>query len=183
MLFRSGGFSDPLIECENKDCKNRRHRVDHLVGDDVYQVVLKRLKDPKILESLNSRTAEELKEDTVLTQAPKGEIEFQTRKGIDERIQKFEDKTGVIMQTVLLENKIKCPSCGKVDWGMPRQFNMMFKTNIGATGDAASTTYLRPETAGGMFVNYKNVVDSFHPKLPFGLAQIGNGSVPHRSTG
>jgi glycyl-tRNA synthetase len=50
---------------------------------------------------------------------------------------------------------------------------MMFKTQIGATEDAASISYLRPETAGGMFVNYKNVIDSFHPKLPFGLAQIG----------
>jgi glycyl-tRNA synthetase len=50
---------------------------------------------------------------------------------------------------------------------------MMFATHIGATEDDASVTYLRPETAGGMFVNYKNVLDSFHPKLPFGLAQIG----------
>ena len=66
---------------------------------------------------------------------------------------------------------IKSPE--KNDLSAVRQFNMMFKTTIGATGDAASTTYLRPETAGGMFVNYKNVVDSFHPKLPFGLAQIG----------
>ena len=53
-----------------------------------------------------------------------------------------------------------------------KQFNLMFETKIGATGDAA-ITYLRPETAQGMFVNFKNVVDSFHPRLPFGLAQIG----------
>lgn len=57
--------------------------------------------------------------------------------------------------------------------GESRQFNMMFKTNIGAMEDASSISYLRPETAGGMFVNFKNVVDSLHPKLPFGLAQIG----------
>lgn len=57
--------------------------------------------------------------------------------------------------------------------GTPRQFNMMFKTQIGATEDPTSISYLRPETAGGMFVNFKNVVDSFHPKLSFGLAQIG----------
>lgn len=57
--------------------------------------------------------------------------------------------------------------------GGVRQFNMMFKTQVGATEDLASISYLRPETAGGMFVNFKNVVDSFHPKLPFGLAQIG----------
>jgi glycyl-tRNA synthetase len=52
------------------------------------------------------------------------------------------------------------------------RFNTMFKTSVGA-GKEATTSYLRPETAGGMFVNFKNVVDSFHPKLPFGLAQIG----------
>jgi glycyl-tRNA synthetase len=57
--------------------------------------------------------------------------------------------------------------------GEVRQFNMMFKTNIGPIEDGSSISYLRPETAGGMFVNFKNVVDSFHPKLPFGLAQIG----------
>jgi len=52
------------------------------------------------------------------------------------------------------------------------QFNLMFKTQIGA-GEEGAITYLRPETAQGMFVNFKNVIDSFHPKLPFGLAQIG----------
>lgn len=55
----------------------------------------------------------------------------------------------------------------------PRAFNMMFKTQVGAMEDSSATVYLRPETAGGMFVNYKNVMDSIHPKLPFGLAQIG----------
>jgi len=67
-----------------------------------------------------------------------------------------------------------CPSCGKKGTlGEARQFNMMFKTNIGAMEDDSSVSYLRPETAAGMFVNFKNVVDSMHPKLPFGLAQIG----------
>lgn len=65
-----------------------------------------------------------------------------------------------------------CPSCGG-KLGEPRAFNMMFKTSIGAMEDSSSVVYLRPETAGGMFVNFKNVVDSIHPKLPFGLAQIG----------
>lgn len=66
----------------------------------------------------------------------------------------------------------KCPECGGA-LGESRQFNMMFKTTVGAVEDSSSVAYLRPETAGGMFVNFKNVVDSFHPKLPFGLAQIG----------
>lgn len=73
-----------------------------------------------------------------------------------------------------LADKNTCPSCSETyTLGAPRQFNMMFKTQVGASEDAASISYLRPETAGGMFVNFKNVVDSFHPKLPFGLAQIG----------
>jgi len=53
-----------------------------------------------------------------------------------------------------------------------KQFNVMFKTSVGA-GEDATTSYLRPETAQGMFINYKNIIDSFHPKLPFGIAQIG----------
>jgi glycyl-tRNA synthetase len=57
--------------------------------------------------------------------------------------------------------------------GDVRQFNMMFKTHIGPVADDDSISYLRPETAQGMFVNFKNVIDSMHPKIPFGLAQIG----------
>lgn len=71
-----------------------------------------------------------------------------------------------------LSDKNKCPDCGG-KLGEERQFNMMFKTYVGATEDESSVAYLRPETAGGMFVNFKNIIDSMHPKLPFGLGQIG----------
>ncbi len=71
-----------------------------------------------------------------------------------------------------LQDRSACPECGG-SFTEERKFNMMFKTEIGAAEDSSSTVYLRPETAQGMFVNFKNVVDSFHPKLPFGLAQIG----------
>lgn len=68
----------------------------------------------------------------------------------------------------------KCPTCGKEGtFGEARQFNMMFKTNVGPVDDESSVSYLRPETAQGIFTNYKNVVDSFYPDLPFGLAQQG----------
>ncbi len=66
----------------------------------------------------------------------------------------------------------KCPECAGA-FGPVRQFNMMFKTQVGPLEDAASVAYLRPETAGGIFLNFKNVWDSIHPKLPFGIAQIG----------
>ena len=71
-----------------------------------------------------------------------------------------------------LEDKTKCPDCGGA-FGEERQFNMMFETKVGAVEDSSSTSYLRPETAQGMFVNFKNIQDSMHPKLPFGMAQIG----------
>ncbi len=71
----------------------------------------------------------------------------------------------------LADHKV-CPDCSGV-LGESRQFNMMFKTQIGAVEDSSATVYLRPETAQGVFVNFKNIVDSFHPKLPFGIAQIG----------
>jgi len=68
----------------------------------------------------------------------------------------------------------KCPTCGNEGtFGEPRQFNMMFKTNVGPVADDSSVSYLRPETAQGIFTNYKNVVDSFYPDVPFGLAQQG----------
>src|SRR3989338_5445093 len=65
-----------------------------------------------------------------------------------------------------------CPDCGG-KLSEARQFNMMFKTHVGAEESDTAVSYLRPETAQGMFANFKNTVDSLHPKLPFGLAQIG----------
>ncbi len=65
-----------------------------------------------------------------------------------------------------------CPDCGG-KLGEERTFSIMFETRVGAGGGEESMSYLRPETAQGMFVNFKNVIDSYHPKLPFGLAQIG----------
>lgn len=67
----------------------------------------------------------------------------------------------------------KCPVCGKDKFSEPRQFNMMFKTNVGPTEDENSLSYLRPETAQGIFTNYKNILDSFYPDIPFGIAQTG----------
>ncbi len=80
---------------------------------------------------------------------------------------------------------VKCPTCGEEDWGPIRKFNMMFTTHVGAVlpedltdGNSKelaekSVAYLRPETAQGIFTNYKNVVDTIYPDLPFGLAQQG----------
>jgi len=71
-----------------------------------------------------------------------------------------------------LSDPKKCPECGG-ELTEARQFNLMFKTHMGPIEDVSSVAYLRPETAQGMFDNFSNVLDSRHPKLPFGLAQIG----------
>ncbi len=67
----------------------------------------------------------------------------------------------------------KCPVCGSTNLTEPRQFNLMFKTTVGPVEDESGLAYLRPETAQGIFVNFKNVLDSTNRKLPFGIAQIG----------
>ncbi|HNW71324.1 MAG TPA: glycine--tRNA ligase [Candidatus Paceibacterota bacterium] len=71
-----------------------------------------------------------------------------------------------------IDDPKKCPKCGN-KLGEIKKFNMMFETKIGASEDSSAISYLRPETAQGIFVNFKNTVDAFHPKLPFGIAQIG----------
>jgi glycyl-tRNA synthetase len=67
----------------------------------------------------------------------------------------------------------QCPNCGGKDLTEPRAFNLMFKTFVGATEDEDAVTYLRPETAQSIFVQFKNVLDTARKKLPFGIAQIG----------
>ena len=71
------------------------------------------------------------------------------------------------------EKHIACPNCGKENFTGIRQFNLMFKTFQGVTEDAKSEIYLRPETAQGIFVNFKNVLRTSRKKIPFGIAQIG----------
>lgn len=71
------------------------------------------------------------------------------------------------------QEKLKCPTCGKTDFTEPRQFNLMFETKMGAASGSDQSVYLRPETAQGIFINFKNVVDTCRVKVPFGIAQIG----------
>ena len=77
------------------------------------------------------------------------------------------------MKDFIDEKNICCPTCGKHDFTDIRQFNLMFKTFQGVTEDAKNTVYLRPETAQGIFVNFKNVQRTSRKKLPFGIGQIG----------
>lgn len=78
------------------------------------------------------------------------------------------------MKAVLDEKKIPCPNCKKSNWSDVRNFNMMFKTQLNTTdGSQEEVAYLRPETAGAIFIEFKNVLDSTRIKVPFGIAQIG----------
>jgi glycyl-tRNA synthetase len=76
-------------------------------------------------------------------------------------------------QIINKKGEKQCPVCGGKDLTEPRSFNLMFKTYVGATEDESSVTYLRPETAQAIFVQFKNILDVSRKKLPFGIAQIG----------
>jgi glycyl-tRNA synthetase len=110
------------------------------------------------------------------------DLKTKKRYRADHLLEEYVEKTGdatahpkglnIAQMDVLIKDKgIKSPEGNPL--GDVRQFNMMLQTSLGAIQDDSSVSYLRPETAQGMFVNFKNVVDSFHPKLPFGLAQVG----------
>ena len=70
-------------------------------------------------------------------------------------------------------NNVKCPVCGHMDWTNARTFSLMYKTNQGVTEDSSSTVYLRPETAQGIYIDFKNVQRAMRLKLPFGIGQLG----------
>lgn len=79
------------------------------------------------------------------------------------------------LHEIIIENEIRAPESGAFDWTDVRQFNLMFKTQFGAvsSGEDDDSVYLRPETAQGIFVNYKNVMDTSRQQIPFGIAQVG----------
>ena len=95
---------------------------------------------------------------------------YMKRKGIEENIAGWTDEQ---MQDYIREKGILCPVCGKGDFTPIRKFNLMFKTFQGVTEDSSSTIYLRPETAQGIFVNFKNVQRTTRKRVPFGIGQIG----------
>ncbi len=88
--------------------------------------------------------------------------------------EKVEGKTLEELDKIISSNpKIACPNCGKNDWTKVRKFNLLFPINLGIVEGDQSLAYLRGETAQGMFINFKNVVDSSRVRLPFGIAQLG----------
>ncbi len=170
-----GGFSDPMVDC--KECKSR-FRADQL---DVFVVSA----SPRHLTAQSGgivmvdfpdsvRCFTGLSEDECLA-----EIERQFDKAAKKYVAKHNlkghlDPGWEEVPFLEVREECNCPNCGAVgSLTEPRAFNLMFKTFVGASEDSSAVAYLRPETAQGIFADYKNVMDSTRLKLPFGIAQIG----------
>ncbi len=89
------------------------------------------------------------------------------------KVETVEGKSDEELDTIIEENHIPCPNCKKFDWTPVRKFNLLFETNIGIVAEDLSKVYLRGETAQGIFVAFKNIVDSTRVRLPFGVGQVG----------
>ena len=161
-------FNDPLVD--NRDSK-KRYRADMLIEDHISKIEDKIAKDclkaaKRFGDSFN-------KEEFISTNSR-----------VLERQKKIDDISNEMnlalnsndlekLKKIIEENDIKCPVSGTNNWTDVRQFNLMFKTQMGSTADATSDLYLRPETAQGIFVNFLNVQKTARMKIPFGIAQIG----------
>ena len=161
-------FNDPLID--NKDSK-KRYRADVLIEDHVEKI---RQKINKEVKKAEKRFGESFDKEQYLSTNP--------------RVMGYQDKISAIMnrfvkameaedladvKQLIEDEEIKCPVSGSMNWTDVRQFNLMFGTQLGSVAEDATTLYLRPETAQGIFLNYLNVQKTGRMKIPFGIAQIG----------
>jgi glycyl-tRNA synthetase len=89
------------------------------------------------------------------------------------KVEKVEGKSMAELTQLIVDNKIKCPTCGTSDFTEVRSFNLLFPTKLGILAESESTVYLRGETAQGIFVNFKNITNTSRVKLPFGAGGIG----------
>ena len=96
--------------------------------------------------------------------------DFFSAKGEEKKVEGLSTEE---LHQIIVDNQIKCPKCGKVDWTEVRKFNLLFPVNLGIVEGDQSLAYLRGETAQGIFINFKNVTDSTRVRLPFGIAQLG----------
>ncbi len=161
-------FNDPLID--NKDSK-RRYRVDHLVEDYCEKIEEKIQKD---VAKAHKKFGDDFDEEQFRT-TNKRIIDRQAR--IDEAMSRLvkvmEDGNLEGMKQLIEDLEIKDPDTGSANWTDPRQFNLMFNTQLGNIAGEEGKLYLRPETAQGIFVNFLNVQKTTRQKIPFGIAQIG----------
>lgn len=143
----TSGFSDALLDCKN--CK-KRIRADHLI------------------ENFIEKNKEKLETKGV---APLTMSKQELEKAIE--TEKVEGWSNARMDEFIRLFSVSCPSCGRSDWTAVRKFNLLFPVHLGIVEGDQSLAYLRGETAQGMFINFKNILDSTRVKLPFGVAQLG----------
>jgi len=155
-------FSDPMCDCTETKL---RYRADQLFYSPVVlksskelvgYVCIQEASDADMLKTAKKRAK------TILKAADK--------KGEEIEAFAFKDLTEATEEEM---KGIPSPGSGKPTLTMPRDFNLMFQTNVGAMQDASSVAYLRPETAQGIFINFKNALGTSRSKIPFGIAQIG----------
>ena len=161
-------FNDPLID--NRDSK-KRYRADVLIED---QLAKYDEKIQKEVAKARKRFGEAFDEAMFCQTNPRVQEHIQKRDALHERFAAaMNDGDLAELKQIIIDEEIVCPISGTRNWTDVRQFNLMFKTEMGSTAEGASTIYLRPETAQGIFVNYLNVQKTGRMKIPFGIAQIG----------
>ena len=161
-------FNDPLID--NRDSK-KRYRANVLIEDAIAKI------DEKIEKEVakaRKRFGESFDEALYRQTNPRVAENVAKREALHQR---FADAMNAgdleELRQIIIDQEIVCPISGTKNWTEVRQFNLMFKTEMGSTADGAMTVYLRPETAQGIFVNYLNVQKTGRMRIPFGIAQIG----------
>lgn len=161
-------FNDPLID--NKDSK-KRYRADVLIEDELAKMDEKVEKE---VAKARKRFGDTFDEALFRETNPRvAEIKAK-RDALHERFSNALNENNLEeLRQIIIDQEIVDPISGTKNWTEVRQFNLMFKTEMGSTADGAMTVYLRPETAQGIFVNYLNVQKTGRMRIPFGIAQIG----------
>ena len=161
-------FNDPLID--NKDSK-KRYRADVLLEEHMEKI---RIKINKEVEKAAKKFGESFDETQFTATNPNVLRNVQKITEIEDRMRTTLENNDLDgLQQLIIYLEIVCPISGTKNWTEVRQFNLMFSTELGSVAGDASTIYLRPETAQGIFVNFLNVQKSGRMKIPFGIAQIG----------
>ncbi len=161
-------FNDPLID--NKDSK-KRYRADVLIEDHVSKILAKADKE---IAKARERFGEAFDENQYKATNARVKEYLDKAEEINARFKNaLEENDLAAVKQIIEDLEIVCPVSGSKNWTDVRQFNLMFSTEMGSTAEGASTIYLRPETAQGIFVNFLNVQKTGRMKIPFGIAQTG----------
>jgi glycyl-tRNA synthetase len=161
-------FNDPLID--NKDSK-KRYRADVLLEEHIEKI---RQKIEKEIAKGIARFGDDFDQEQFRKTNPNVLRNQEKITGIEVKMKAaLENNDLEAVRDLIVELEIVCPVSGSKNWTDVKQFNLMFSTEMGSVAGDASTIYLRPETAQGIFVNFLNVQKSGRMKIPFGIAQIG----------